>query len=73
MTLRGFTRPFAPRGTASLAPALPYDASMTGLLVHFRADPLALAQLLPRPLLPLNDPFSPRPEAGFLNIRPVGR
>ena len=53
MTLRGFTRPFAPRGTASLAPALPYDASMTGLLVHFRADPLALAQLLPRPLLPL--------------------
>lgn len=53
MTLRGFTRPFAPRGTASLAPPLPYDASMTGLLVHFRADPLALAQLLPRPLLPL--------------------
>jgi len=53
MTLRGFTRPFAPRGTASLAPALPYDASMTGLLVHFRADPHALAQLLPPPLLPM--------------------
>jgi hypothetical protein len=27
----------------------------------------------PRPVLPLNDPFSPRPEAGFLNIKPVGR
>src|SRR5438094_488430 len=53
MTLRGFTRPFAPRGGASLAPPLPYDASMTGLLVHFRADPSALAQLLPPPLEPL--------------------
>ena len=52
MGLRGFTRPFSPGGTASLAPALPYDAAMTGLLVHFRADPAALAALLPRPLEP---------------------
>lgn len=50
--LRGFTRPFAPHGGASLAPALPYDASMTGMLVHFRADPVALAALLPPPLEP---------------------
>jgi phosphohistidine swiveling domain-containing protein len=27
----------------------------------------------PRPVLPLNDPFAPRPDAEFLNIRPVGR
>lgn len=25
----------------------------------------------PRPVLPLNDPFAPRPDAQFLNIRPV--
>ncbi|MCR4295414.1 MAG: PEP/pyruvate-binding domain-containing protein, partial [Elusimicrobia bacterium] len=27
----------------------------------------------PRPVLPLNDPFAPRPDAQFLNIKPVGR
>ncbi|MBI2385802.1 MAG: hypothetical protein HYV14_07285, partial [Elusimicrobia bacterium] len=27
----------------------------------------------PRPVIPLNDPFAPRPEAGYLNIKPVGR
>jgi pyruvate,water dikinase len=27
----------------------------------------------PRPVLPLNDPFAPRPEAGYLNIKPVWR
>jgi len=40
-----------------------------GRLIAHSARPLEA----PRPLLPLNDPFSPRPEAGFLNIRPVGR
>jgi len=27
----------------------------------------------PRPALPLNDPFAPRPEAGYLDIKRVGR
>ncbi|PIR18891.1 MAG: hypothetical protein COV48_05030 [Elusimicrobia bacterium CG11_big_fil_rev_8_21_14_0_20_64_6] len=27
----------------------------------------------PRPVLPLHHPFSPRPDAGYLNIRPVAR
>jgi hypothetical protein len=27
----------------------------------------------PRPVLPLNDPFAPRPDAQFLNIKPVAR
>lgn len=33
----------------------------------------ARALELPRPVLPLNDPFAPRPEAGYLNIKPVAR
>ena len=45
MSLRGFTRPFSPGGTASLAGPLPYDAAMTGLLVHYRADPAAVDAL----------------------------
>ena len=27
----------------------------------------------PRPVIPLNDPFAPRPDAQFLDIKPVGR
>ncbi|MCM2305305.1 MAG: PEP/pyruvate-binding domain-containing protein, partial [Elusimicrobia bacterium] len=27
----------------------------------------------PRPVIPLNDPFAPRPDAQFLNIKPVSR
>ncbi|MEQ1918448.1 MAG: hypothetical protein ABL955_04555 [Elusimicrobiota bacterium] len=27
----------------------------------------------PRPVLPLNDPFAPRPDAQFLSIKPVAR
>ena len=27
----------------------------------------------PRQVLPLNDPFAPRPDAQFLNIKPVAR
>jgi hypothetical protein len=38
------------------------------LLVHH-----ARALETPRPILPLNDPFAPRPEAGYLNIKPVAR
>jgi len=44
-----------------LAPPLPYDAAMTGLLVHFRADPAALDALLPAPL----EPFAPRSGEAF--------
>jgi acetoacetate decarboxylase len=52
MTLEGFTRPFSPNGRASLAPSPPYDAAMTGLVVHFRADETALNALLPAPFEP---------------------
>jgi hypothetical protein len=38
------------------------------LLVHH-----ARALEVPRPILPLTDPFAPRPEAGYLNIKPVAR
>lgn len=27
----------------------------------------------PRPVIPLNDPFAPRPDASYLDIKPVGR
>ncbi len=52
MSLKGFTRPFSPGGTASLAGPVPYDAAMTGLMVHFRADPAAVDALIPWPLEP---------------------
>ena len=27
----------------------------------------------PRPVIPINDPFAPRPDAAYLNIKPVAR
>jgi acetoacetate decarboxylase len=52
MKLEGFTRPFSPGGVASVLPPPPYDFSMAGLKLTFRADPAALAALLPPPLEP---------------------
>ncbi len=52
MSLKGFTRPFSRGGTASLAGPVPYDVAMTGLMVHFRADPAAVDALIPWPLEP---------------------
>lgn len=45
-----------------------FSFSGTRLIAH-----TARSLEAPRPVLPLNDPFAPRPEAGFLNIRSVSR
>lgn len=50
--LQGYTRPFTPLGRAAAIPALPWRFAGDLLLVHFRADPDALAALLPEPLEP---------------------
>ncbi len=47
---QGYSRPFTPQGNASLVPALPWHFGGDLLLVHFKADPSALAALLPAPL-----------------------
>jgi acetoacetate decarboxylase len=49
----GYSRPFTPGGTASIVPALPWQFAGDLLLVHFTADPSALAALLPAPLGPI--------------------
>ncbi len=49
---KGFTRPFTPNGTASIMPALPWRFAGNLLLIHFRTDPKALADLIPEPLQP---------------------
>ena len=43
-----------------------FSFSGTRLLVHH-----ARALEAPRPIVPLNDPFAPRPDASYLNIKPV--
>jgi acetoacetate decarboxylase len=52
---KGFSRPFSPNGTASLAPALPLNFAGDLTLVHFDADPAALAAYLPAPLDPTGE------------------
>lgn len=50
--MKGYTRPFTPSGQASLVAPLPWRFAGDLLLIHFRADPQALAALLPAPLEP---------------------
>lgn len=69
----GYTRPFSPSGQASIVPALPWQFAGDLLLLHFRADPAALARYLPPPLTPVDDSgeaflWSPR-----LVCHPVGQ
>ena len=59
--MAGYTRPFSPLGAATAVPALPWRFAGDLLLIHFRADPNALAALLPEPLVP-----GPRPDEAFL-------
>lgn len=59
--MAGYTRPFSPLGAATAVPALPWRFAGDLLLIHFRADPAALAALLPEPLVP-----GPRPDEAFL-------
>lgn len=51
---QGFTRPFSPTGRASIMAPFPWFFAIDLLLVHFRADPAALASYLPEPLAPLD-------------------
>ena len=48
--LKGFTRPFTPRGTASIVEALPWKFAGDLILFHFKTDPKAIAAYLPDPL-----------------------
>jgi hypothetical protein len=52
VTLEGFSRPFSPRGVASIVAPFPWDFSMEAILVHYRADERSLARLIPQPLEP---------------------
>jgi acetoacetate decarboxylase len=52
VSLEGFSRPFSPGGAASIVQPFPWDFSMAALLIHFRADPDALEQVIPAPLTP---------------------
>ena len=53
---KGYSRPFAPSGSASVVEALPWRFAGDLLLIHFSADPVALSALLPAPLEPADNP-----------------
>ena len=53
---QGYSRPFAPNGSASVVEALPWRFAGDLLLIHFSADPAALSALLPAPLEPAENP-----------------
>ena len=55
MTLHGWSLPLSPGGTASLVPPPPWHFSGEALGVDFRADPDAVAAVLPAPLEPMGD------------------
>jgi acetoacetate decarboxylase len=55
MSLQGWSLPLSPGGTASLVPPPPWHFSGEALGVDFRAEPAAVAAVLPEPLRPLGD------------------
>ena len=55
MTLQGWSLPLSPGGTASLVPPPPWHFSGEALGIDFRADPDAVAAVLPDGLEPLGD------------------
>ena len=55
MTLQGWSLPLSPGGTASLVPPPPWHFSGEALGIDFRADPAAVAAVLPAGLEPLGD------------------
>ncbi len=54
-TVHGFMFPRSATGAASLVPAPPWHYSGTTLTLEYRADPAAVAALLPDPLEPADD------------------
>src|ERR1700712_3089787 len=55
MTLQGWSLPLSPGGQAALVPAPPWHFSGEALGIDFRADPAAIAAVLPAGLEPLGD------------------
>jgi acetoacetate decarboxylase len=55
MTLQGWSLPLSPGGTASLVPPPPWHFSGEALGIDYRADPDAVAAVLPDGLEPLGD------------------
>jgi len=55
MPLEGWSLPLSPGGGASLVPPPPWDFSGDIIGVDFRAEPTAVAEVLPAPLDPVGD------------------
>ncbi|MGM7698960.1 acetoacetate decarboxylase family protein [Microbacterium sp. A84] len=55
MALNGWSLPLSPTGKASLVPAPPWHFSGTAIGIEFRADPAAIAAVLPAEIEPLPD------------------
>lgn len=55
MTLQGWSLPLSPDGTVSLVPPPPWHFSGDALGIDFRADPAALAAVLPDGMTPSSD------------------
>jgi acetoacetate decarboxylase len=55
MTLRGWSLPLSPGGTASLVPPPPWHFSGDAIGIDFRGDPDAMAAVLPAGLEPVGD------------------
>ena len=53
--LKGFTFPRSATGASALVPSPPWHYSGDLLTVEYRADPVAVAELLPEPLAPANE------------------
>ena len=56
MTICGMTRPFTPLGRASILEPLPWGFGGDLYVIHFKANPKALKELLPYPLKPSDTP-----------------
>lgn len=55
MTLAGWSLPQSPEGVAALVPPPPWHFSGEALGIDFRADPDAIAAVLPAPMVPADD------------------
>jgi acetoacetate decarboxylase len=55
MSLQGWSLPLSPQGRASLVPPPPWHFSGDVIGIDFRGDPAAMAAVVPRPLIALED------------------
>ena len=49
-TMKGYSVPFSPNGTAQIVGSLPWNFGVDILAVHYRTDPQEIAKILPEPL-----------------------